>query len=104
MNKSYASWVPQMAPLTADLIILWLCQLDPEKLDFSNRRPCLISTEPKRRFYNVLPIMPSRKPGSSQISVYRKPTYRKLPAFSYLMAIAPFPAVKEAVTSEKSTT
>lgn len=95
MNKTYASWVPQMAPLPTDLIILWLCQLDTENL--TSVRECHVSSlqhprEGFKMFYQ------SCLQGS-----YAAPwslfTENSLIFIYYDLAL--FPAVKEALTSEK---
>lgn len=95
MNKTYASWVPQMAPLPTDLIILWLCQLDTENL--TSVRECHVSSlqhprEGFKMFYQ------SCLQGS-----YAAPwslfTENSLIFIYYDLAL--FPVVKEALTSGK---
>lgn len=95
MNKAYAFWVPQMAPLPTDLIILGLCQLDTENL--TSVKECHVSSlqhprEGFKMFYQ------SCLQGS-----YAAPwslfTENSLIFIYYDLAL--FPAVKEALTSEK---
>lgn len=84
MNKTYASWVPQMVPQPTDLIILWLCQLDTENL--TSITECHVSSlqHPREGFKMFYQSCLQGSYTAPRAVFTGSPTYRKHPAFHIL--------------------
>lgn len=95
MNKTYAFWVPHMASLPTDLIILWLCQLDTE--NFTSVRECHVSSlQHPREGFKMFYQSCFQGSYAAPWSLF---TENSLIFIYYDLAL--FPVVKEALTSEK---